>query len=145
MLNNFLKPSIQSLENNLKMNINDLKTKIGNSLPSTENMKHQDFDESKLQESSIIKSSSNRNGEGHMDTKISEINKLGERLYEKLLEKVNYNMNLKYKKKNYLSKIEPYLNLQKEKKLNELKHETTNYLKKKINTSNNTNLLNSGC
>lgn len=90
MLNNFLKPSIQSLENNIKMNINELKTRIvTHTTPSYENLKNHDFDESKLQESSLLKSSSNRNGDGHMETKISEINKLGERLYEKLLEKVN--------------------------------------------------------
>jgi hypothetical protein len=89
MLNNFLKPSIQSLENNIKMNMNELKTRIVNqNTHSSENLKHHDLDESKLQESSLIKSSSNRNGDGHMETKISEINKLGERLYEKLLEKV---------------------------------------------------------
>lgn len=88
MLNNFLKPSIQSMENNIKMNLNEMKTRMGNYQNSSENLKHNDFDESKLQESSLIKSSSNRNGEGQMDTKISEINKLGERLYEKLLEKV---------------------------------------------------------
>lgn len=96
MLNNFLKPSIQSLENNIKMNINDLKSKILNqNNHSSENLKHNDFDDSKLQEASLIKSSSNRNGDGHMETKISEINKLGERLYEKLLEKVRISFFLK--------------------------------------------------
>ncbi len=88
MLNNFVKPSIQSMENNIKMNLIEMKTKIGNYHNHSENLKRNDFDESKLQESSLIKSSSNKNGEGQIDTKISEINKLGERLYEKLLEKV---------------------------------------------------------
>lgn len=87
MMNNFLKPTMQSLENNLKMNINEMKSKFTN-VNSNDNYKNNDFDESKFHESSMIKSSTNRN-EGGMDTKINEINKLGERLYEKLLEKVN--------------------------------------------------------
>jgi hypothetical protein len=96
MLNNFLKPSLQSIENNLKMDINQINSKISNFNIKSANdfnknvvMSERDND-SKLHESSFIKSSSNRNNDPNMDTKISEINKLGERLYEKLMEKVIY-------------------------------------------------------
>lgn len=129
MLNNFLKPSLQSIENNLKMDINQINSKISNfNITSANDFNKNAMNDSKLQESSFIKSSSNRNNDPHMDTKISEINKLGERLYEKLMEKV----------------IKFFLNFQ-EKKLNELKNETTSYLKKKINTSTGTNFMNSEC
>jgi len=98
MLNNFLKPSLQSIENNLKMDINQINSKISNlNLNNNQITSGNDFNknlmsdrdnDSKLQESSFIKSSSNRYNDPNMDTKISEINKLGERLYEKLMEKV---------------------------------------------------------
>lgn len=122
MLNNFLKPSLQSIENNLKLDINQINSKLNNmnvNITSANDFNKNVMNDSKLQESSFIKSSSNRNNDPHMETKISEINKLGERLYEKLMEK--------------------------EKKLNELKNETTSYLKKKINTSTSNNFMNSEC
>lgn len=95
MLNNFLKPSIQSIENTLKMDINELKSRFNN-IQTNENLKSNNFDDSKLHDSSLIKSSTNRHENGNMDTKISEINRLGERLYEKLLEKVKFFHSLIY-------------------------------------------------
>ena len=89
MLNNFLKPSLQSIENNLKMDINQINSKLSNiNITSGNDFNKNEMNDSKLESSSFIKSSSNRNNEPQMETKISEINKLGERLYEKLMEKV---------------------------------------------------------
>jgi len=87
MLNNFIKPSQNTSENNMKFNINEMK-KFGNFNLYTDNINQHELDISKYPDSSLYKSSMNRQIDGCFDTKITEINKLGEKLYDKLMEKV---------------------------------------------------------
>jgi DUF4097 and DUF4098 domain-containing protein YvlB len=85
--NNFIKPSLNSIEDTLKTNIDDIKNKIGNLNSNNNNIditSNRSLGESF--ENEFLKSANTRKGK--MDNKLEEINVLGERLYEKLLEKV---------------------------------------------------------
>jgi hypothetical protein len=110
--NNFLKPSISTIERTMKTNFEEVKSKL-RTLSAGNNINNIDTNrfsvDSNFDNELHFKSIGSR--ERKMDTKIDEINHLGERLYEKLLEK--------------------------EKKLNDLKNETTSYLKKKKDSNIN--------
>ena len=106
----FLQPSINAIENRMKENLDEIKEKLSN-LNNNNNLNSQSentrfIDSYRMNRS--IRSSMNDVGKStqRRNDKFDEINKIGEKLYDKLVEK--------------------------EKKLKDLKNETTNYLKKKL-------------
>ena len=109
--NNFLKPSIQSIENTMKNNMNEIKEKLNQiNTHSNNNLLNQSetsFVESIRGSKSLLGSQSDiKNSTLRRNEQYDEINRLGEKLYDKLVEK--------------------------EKKLEEFKIETTNYFKKRM-------------
>ena len=113
--NNFLKPSIQSIENTMKNNMNEIKEKLNQiNTHSNNNLLNQSetsFVESIRGTKSLLNSQSDiKNSTIRRNEQYDEINRLGEKLYDKLVEK--------------------------EKKLEEFKIETTNYFKKRMKKDN---------
>ena len=109
--NNFLKPSIQSIENTMKNNMNEIKEKLNQiNTHSNNNLLNQSetsFIDSIKESKSLLGSQSDiKNSTLKRNEQYDEINKLGEKLYDKLVEK--------------------------EKKLEEFKIETNNYFKKRM-------------
>ena len=109
--NNFLKPSIQSIENTMKNNMNEIKEKLNQiNTHSNNNLLNQSetsFVDSIKESKSLLGSQSDiKNSTLRRNEQYDEINRLGEKLYDKLVEK--------------------------EKKLEEFKIETTNYFKKRM-------------
>lgn len=106
----FLQPSINAIENRMKENLDEIKEKLSN-LNNNNNLNSQSENTSFIDSYRMnrsIRSSMNDVGKStqRRNDKFDEINKIGEKLYDKLVEK--------------------------EKKLKDLKNETTNYLKKKL-------------
>lgn len=121
---NFLKPSLSTIDRTIKTNFEEIKNKIktlgdDDSQSNANDSKGYSLNSfSRFEDDSV----NLKNGEMYkkLDYKVDEINSLGGRLYEKLLEKVNNKLINQY----YIQ----------EKKLNKLKNETTQFLKKRINT-----------
>ena len=107
----FLQPSIQQIEVRMKENMDEIKDKLNN-LNNNTNIVSQSENTSFIDSYRMnrsIRSSMNEGGKTstqRKEEKYDEINKIGEKLYNKLVEK--------------------------EKKLQDLKKETSNYLKKKL-------------
>ena len=106
----FLQPSINAIENRMKENLDEIKEKLSN-LNNNNNLNSQSENTSFIDSYRMnrsIRSSMNDVGKStqRRNDKFDEINKIVEKLYDKLVEK--------------------------EKKLKDLKNETTNYLKKKL-------------
>ena len=104
----FLKPSIDQIENAMKKNIDEIKeilfynNKNNNNLNEINNNHNEYFKKNKLLESRTSYDAMSKGTTKKRNEKYEEINRLGEQLYQKLLEKEN--------------------------KLRQLKHETTKYL-----------------
>ena len=107
----FLQPSIQQIEVRMKENMDEIKDKLNN-LNNNTNIVSQSENTSFIDSYRMnrsLRSSMNEGGKTstqRKEEKYDEINKIGEKLYNKLVEK--------------------------EKKLQDLKKETSNYLKKKL-------------
>ena len=107
----FLQPSIQQIEVRMKENMDEIKDKLNN-LNNNTNLVSQSENTSFIDSYRMnrsLRSSMNEGGKTstqRKEEKYDEINKIGEKLYNKLVEK--------------------------EKKLQDLKKETSNYLKKKL-------------
>jgi hypothetical protein len=81
LYNNFIKPSLNSIEKTMKTNMEEIKQKISLLSGNSEtDRSRESFDHELLK--------SNHTRKGRLDNKLDEINLVGERLYEKLLEKV---------------------------------------------------------
>lgn len=82
--NNFLKPSINTIEKTMRNNFDEIKSKL--KTISYNNVETNRLSMDSFENDYNLKSSSTNK---RIDNKLDEANTLGERLYEKLLEKVN--------------------------------------------------------
>ena len=125
---NLLVPSIRNIENTMKNNMNEIKDRLTQlNLNSNNNNFNQSegtsfVDSYRVSKSLFTSQNELRSSSLKRNEKLEEINKLGEKLYDKLVEK--------------------------EKKLQEFKNETTNYFKRKLKNderkfTNSINSLNS--
>ena len=126
---NLLRPSIRSIEKAMKNNMEEIKDKLIQLNMNTNN--NNNFNQSegtsfvdsyRVSKSLFTSQNDNKSSSVKRNDKFEEINKIGEKLYDKLVEK--------------------------EKKLQEFKNETTNYLKRKLKNderkfTNSINSLNS--
>ena len=126
---NLLRPSIKSIEKTMKNNMEEIKDKLIQLNLNTNN--NNNFNQSegtsfvdsyRISKSLFTSQNDNKSSSVKRNEKFEEINKIGEKLYDKLVEK--------------------------EKKLQEFKNETTNYLKRKLKNderkfTNSINSLNS--
>lgn len=97
LYNNFLKPSINTIEKTMRSNFEDIKNKL-NTININSNNNNNALESNRYSADSMmdelhfksINSRVERYKEKNLDNKLEEINVLGERLYEKLLEKVSH-------------------------------------------------------
>jgi hypothetical protein len=76
IFNNFIKPSLNTIEKTMKTNMEEIKQKIFSLSDGTDRSVAESFDNELMRSNNTKKD------------KLDEINLVGERLYEKLLEKV---------------------------------------------------------